>query len=253
MSTPRASSNPAPSRGPLRQYLRDLLRETVPTEVERALADHPHWTPDPPAAWCPRCGVTAGAGTVDPHAHPPAGCARCRAQPPPWQRLTRLSAYAEPVDGWIRDLKFAGGWSLAPWLGRQLARALPSAAPPPTLVVAVPLHWSRRWRRGYNQARLMSRALASELNLEEAAPLRRRHAARPQSRLSKTARAANLRRAFAAHPIDLTAHRILLVDDVKTTGATLATCTRLLKKQGALTVDCAVAAVTDPPDVRGAN
>ena len=96
----------------------------------------------------------------------------------------------------------------------------------------------------------MAWSLAAARGHEDAAVLRRRRAAGRQTRLSATARAKNLRNAFAAHRVDLTPFDVLLVDDVKTTGATLTACVRVLKRMGAQNVDCAVAAVTNPPDGR---
>lgn len=241
-----AAPPPAPDKQ-TRRRSPSLLSLFVPTDAERAARAFPAWAADAPDAACPRCGVSAGPGAVDP-ADPGAGCVRCRDRPPPWRRLTRLGSYAPPLDGWVRDMKFSNAWSLAPHLGRLLAAALPAGpAPRPVLVVPVPLHWSRRWRRGYNQAQLMARALAAARGLEEAPVLRRRRAARRQARLSATARAKNLRDAFAGHDVDLSPYNVLLVDDVKTTGATLTACVRILKQMGARQVDCAVAAVTDPP------
>ena len=240
---------PARNHVPRRTGLLSLL---APTDVERAARAFPDWAPDPPTAACPRCGVSTGPGVVDP-TDPTAGCARCRDRPPPWRRLTRLGPYAPPLNHWVRDLKFGSAWTLAPHLGRQLAAALPAGPHAhPVLVVPVPLHWSRRWRRGFNQARLIARALAAARGHDEAPVLHRRRAAHQQARLSAAARARNLRHAFAPQPVDLRPFDVLLVDDVKTTGATLAACVRVLKRMGARHVDCAVVAVTDPPDARPA-
>ena len=96
----------------------------------------------------------------------------------------------------------------------------------------------------------MAQALASARGYDHATVLSRRRAAQRQARLGATARAQNLRNAFAPHAVDLSPYDVLLVDDIKTTGATLTACTRILKRMGAQHVDCAVAAVTDPPDLR---
>lgn len=224
-----------------------LLSLFAPTDVQRAAHEHPDWAPEPPGAACPRCGVSTGPGVIDPST-PNTGCVRCRDRPPPWRRLTRLGAYAPPLDRWLRDLKFTQAWTLGPHLGGLLAAALPTGpAPRPVLVVPVPLHWFRRWQRGYNQSQLMAQALAAARGHEHAAVLYRRRAAQRQARLGATARAQNLRNAFAPHTVDLSPYDVLLVDDIKTTGATLTACTKILKRMGAENVDCAVAAVTDPP------
>ena len=117
--------------------------------------------------------------------------------------------------------------------GRDFARLLGGrlAASPlysdVDLVIPVPLHWTRRWRRGYNQAALIAREVARSLGAPcRERVLRRCRRTRSQARLQgKTARAANVAGAFALRrgPVPAARH-ILLIDDVFTTGATLAAC-----------------------------
>jgi len=125
----------------------------------------------------------------------------------------------------------------------------------PAVAVPIPLHYRRRWRRGYDQARLIARAFAREKAIPCASLLRRIRATSAQSTQgSLTARRRNPRGAFALEPVDLSGWSVWLIDDVCTTGATAERCARLLRRAGACRVHLAVAAVTDPREVaeRGA-
>jgi predicted amidophosphoribosyltransferase len=135
------------------------------------------------------------------------------------------------------------------WLGRELAANAPDYDR--ALVVPVPLHWWRRARRGYDQARFMAEGFAAARGLKVARLLRRVKLTRQQSLIqAHAARIANVRKAFRIRPVDLSGCTVWLIDDVKTSGATAHRCTRLLQQAGALRVNLAVAAVADP---RGAD
>ncbi len=199
----------------------------------------PDWHADKPDSYCPRCGASCGPGGLTAR-----GCAFCIGTEFPWHRLTRLGIYAPPLDEAIKAMKFARHWSMAGYLGRQLAQSLRGQSE--HLVCPVPLHRFRGWSRGYNQSQLMAEALAAELHWPMLPMLKRVRHTPPQSTLPPSRRISNLRSAFSAYPVDLAGCDVLLVDDVKTTGSTLRACAMQLKQCGARTIHCAVAAVADP-------
>jgi ComF family protein len=165
----------------------------------------------------------------------------------PLATLTSVGAYDGALREIIHALKYQGRRSIAAKLAAFMrvgaARVLRDA----DCVVPVPLHWRREHARGFNQARELARHL--ELPLVEA--LSRRRRTRPQVELSAEARRANVQGAFEARRPRLlrTTHTvtgltIVLVDDVATTGATLAACAAVLKDAGALNVRGLTAART---------
>jgi len=233
---------------PLRQYATELFDELAPRQVEAAVADAQAdgWSIDAPDNYCPRCGATVDASAVT-----AGGCLFCLGRRFAWQRLTRLGEYHEPMNDWVKAMKFGGQWRFGPWFGRQLGpRVGPALDDAAVLVVPVPMHWWRRTMRGFDQAKLMAQALAEARGWTYAPVLHRPRHAPPQSLLAPSQRHANIRGCFAARPVDLAGAPVVLVDDVKTTGATLGACARLLRKHGASVVHAAVAAVADPQGQR---
>ncbi|MGY3903572.1 ComF family protein [Aeromonas lusitana] len=157
-------------------------------------------------------------------------CGRCQRRPPPWQRLQVIGDYLPPYPTLIPRLKYAGQILLAPPLAHMLADHL-DLAQPPEVILPVPLHWWRQWRRGFNQAE----ELASTLGKITAIPcdnrlIQRTKATPQQTSLSAGQRRRNLRGAFQIAPH---AYRhVALLDDVVTTGATAGRLTRLLHESG---------------------
>jgi ComF family protein len=181
---------------------------------------------------CARCGIEA---SVSP-------CATCRAEPPPFDRTWVLGRYAPPLDGVIRALKFRREPALGRCLGALLARALgPEIRPalnslPSGLgvarVVAVPLSVERLAVRGYNQSLLIAQTFANHAGLAlDRKALMRPRAGPPQSSLDPQARRHNADGAFCAQPMPHAP--VIVVDDVMTTGATLADAARALRAAGA--------------------
>lgn len=113
------------------------------------------------------------------------------------------------------------------------------------VVVPVPMHWWRRLVRGVNAAEVVARALARLTGLRADSLLRRRRATVRQNRLPHDSRRGNVRGAFAARAGSVGGRRVLLVDDVVTTGGTVAECRRVLADAGAAAVHVAAIARAD--------
>jgi len=126
--------------------------------------------------------------------------------------------------------------TLADPLGGLLLRALPRDEAF-DLVVPVPLHWRKYWQRGFNQAGLLARRVASHTGIPVSPLLRRLRATASQAGLSNTSRRRNVAAAFACgRPGRAAGRKILLIDDVMTTGSTAAACASALKRAGAARV-----------------
>ncbi len=129
-------------------------------------------------------------------------------------------------------LKYHGARSVGRYFGKALGKYLATAEQfrDVDLVVPVPLHWTRKWERGYNQAEVIALEIADELHAE-AGPhiLRRVRRTRTQTKLGVEEKARNVKGAFEAISVQTGARHILLVDDVFTTGSTLTACFTALR------------------------
>lgn len=140
--------------------------------------------------------------------------------------------YSEGVRQRVYALKYGGAWKLGEQMGRDMAANARAAGMEPVLV-PVPLHWSRRLRRGYNQAEALARGLAAETGWRiDARLIRRSRRTRSNASLKHEQRAANVQNAFAAER-SACAGRFLLIDDVLTTGSTAGQCALALRQAGA--------------------
>jgi ComF family protein len=186
---------------------------------------------------CGRCGLpfAYSAGGAE-----EAECGRCLAEPPPFDRLRAAVAYGEVSRRVALRLKYSGRPGLAETLAHFMVRHV-RPGEGDALLVPVPLHRWRIWRRGYNQAALIASALARRTGLPAGLDLLIRTRATPPLRgLGRRERALAVRGAFKV-PTEsrarLAGRRILLVDDVYTSGATAAACARALKRGGAASVE----------------
>ena len=200
---------------------------------------HAQWVPR-----CARCGLRLAA--------PAAACGACLAESPPYAACSVAFDYGFPWDRLIADFKFGGQVARAGPLAQRLLQAVRhDASGLPDWVLPVPLSASRLAQRGYNQAWELARRIARALGLRSDATLLLRHLeGAPQASLGLAQRRANLNGAFVVDParrISLQGAHVALVDDVMTSGATLAEAARALQRAGAARVDAWVLARTPAP------
>ena len=168
-------------------------------------------------------------------------CGRCLQNPPPWCALVAVDDYVQPLSGLIHKLKFTGQSQLASPLARLLVLAVlharrSRALPKVDLIINVPLHSRRHWRRGYNQSDLLCRPLAHWLSCAYfSGALKRTRATAVQHRLNARLRKRNLKNAFHLE-LSVKGRHIAIVDDVVTTGSTVSELSRLLLQSGAASV-----------------
>lgn len=187
------------------------------------------------ASSCPLCGLPA----TEPDA-PRAPCGACLTTPPPWDALGFYALYEGPLQHLLLRFKFGQEFSLLPPLGIMLTLAA-ADLPPYDAVVPVPRHPRRLRDKGFNQSHELARHAAAltgiPLNWNA---LRRTRLTRPQIRLSAAERRVNPKGSFAAQGVE--GLRLLLVDDVMTTGATLRHAAQALLDAGAASARVAVVA-----------
>ena len=181
---------------------------------------------------CPQCALPSPHGQR---------CGACLRDEPHYDATLARWAYEFPVREMVQALKYQARLALAPWLARGVADLKPHDA---DCVIALPLHPARLSERGFNQsveiARLLARQWGLPLLLDACVKDR---LVEPQARLPWKARRKNIRGAFRC-VTDLGGRRIVVVDDVMTTGATLDEFAKTLKQRGAAHVTNVVIART---------
>lgn len=186
--------------------------------------------------WCPSCGLPfQGFEPGSSHL-----CGRCILDPPPYSGARSFGYYTAELSGIIQEFKFRGRKNLVGLLAPLLAGTFVESWKRPEFdfLVPIPLHPKRKRKRGFNQAALLSERLSRLIAVPccEAA-LRRVRDTAPQVGLSDSERLRNLRSAFQCKDPSLVAgKRLLLIDDVMTTGATLASAAAALVSAGAARV-----------------
>lgn len=186
-------------------------------------------TPLLPQPQCGVCGEPVASGSR---------CARCAKAPLAVDGILSIYVYTGPVQVAIRALKYHGLKAVADPLGAALVSYLAGSGVTPDVVVPVPLHPRRLRERGYNQSELLARSLGRRVSLpvETRALVRTRDTSAQAKAASAEERRRNVANAFACRGEAITGRKVLLVDDVCTTGATLSACAQALKAAGAARV-----------------
>lgn len=178
---------------------------------------------------CPRCAEPIESGE-------PSVCARCRNRALPLERIVSPWRFGGQLAVAIRRLKLAGHTDVARAIAPLWAPLIEAAAGSDALVVPVPTHWRRRFRRGFDHAWLLALHACAAVDLPRpVAALRKIRPSPPQSTLSAADRRGNLTDAFAVR-VPVAGRSIVLVDDVATTGTTLSECAKTLLAAGATRV-----------------
>ncbi|TIV66500.1 MAG: ComF family protein [Mesorhizobium sp.] len=184
--------------------------------------------------WCPVMGTPfthdMGEGFLS---------AEAIADPPPFERARAAVVYSGVARQMVQGLKYQDRTDLAPWMARWMMRAGAELIAEADIVVPVPLHWRRFLRRQFNQSAELARAV-SKLSGQQVG-------------LERHEREDNVRAAFRVPPeaeIEIAGRRVLVIDDVFTTGATVRAVAKALKKGGAGAVDVLTFARVLPGDFR---
>ncbi|MBI1190539.1 MAG: hypothetical protein GC200_07670 [Tepidisphaera sp.] len=244
---------PAPALSPWQQIERAWLGLTTPPLAQRALLHG--WRADAPGEACPRCASTVGAFESDDE-----GCPACRNRRLPWSRCIRLAEYQGLLRRCICEVKFTAwrrlGRDLGRLLGARIIESLEHAglSPAQAALVPVPSTFLRRLRRGIDHTHCIARGVRDVTGIPILPVLSRRHRP-PQSALPLSRRATNVRDTMRARARDLSGLTVIVLDDVRTTGATMTEACRALRRIDAPNrpahIWSAVLAVT--PDERRRN
>jgi len=190
--------------------------------------------------YCPCCGKSTGEYAII------AGrCADCEAIDLVFDSLVRIGRYTDVLRDLILKIKHSEEPKICEMLGKELFLAIKSRLPIEQIDIftAVPLHWRRRLYRGYNQSALLLNAAKKQGHCASKLLIRNRYTL-PQPGLTYRQRLRNIKGAFICRkPSKIEGKNICIIDDIKTTGATLAECSRVLKAAGANKVYAAVVAV----------
>ncbi len=184
---------------------------------------------------CRQCGLPLAQGQ--------GSCGHCLQHPPPFSRSVAAFTFAQPVDRLILAFKYRRQLAVGRLLSQLLAAHLRQSYARdswPQLITPVPLHWRRLLPRGFNQAALLARDLGAALQLPVVNCCRRKRHTTPQQGTGRRRRQRNLKAAFALRrnmAQAVSGRHIAIVDDVVTTGATVAEMSMTLVEAGATRID----------------
>lgn len=189
--------------------------------------------------YCPRLGIPF---VYDPG--PDMLSMEAIANPPAYQRARAAVRYDDVARTLVHALKYQDRTDLAPAMGRWMARAGHELLDGADMLMPVPLHWRRAWRRRYNQSGALARVIARQSGVKvNGEALRRIRATEQQIGLSRAQRATNVQGAFkvpADRQAEVQGRRVVLIDDVLTSGSTADACARALLRAKAAQVDLLV-------------
>lgn len=163
--------------------------------------------------------------------------------------LLRLGTFSAPLKDLIHRMKYNRQWALAELLATRLlahkgVRDLLDSA---DVLVPVPLHFLRQFRRGFNQAEIIARQLSKDSGKPVVRPISRVRHTESQTQLTRQKRMQNVRDAFRLnHPETIRGKHLVVIDDVMTTGATLQTVARTLRRARPASLSALLLAVADP-------
>lgn len=166
-------------------------------------------------------------------------CGKCLQKPPAFRQSSIAFRYEHPLDHLIHQFKYRRQLSSGKLLARLLAETCRHSERPDFLV-PVPIHWRKRWQRGFNQSELMAYWVGKHLGIPVLSACQQEHYHHSQKGLSRAQRSKNLRASFSINPaysLTIRAAKIALLDDVVTTTATARTLSELLLNAGANQVD----------------
>ncbi|SKA51891.1 comF family protein [Enterovibrio nigricans DSM 22720] len=174
-------------------------------------------------------------------------CGRCLTSAPAWNTLACVGSYTFPYTTLLHRFKYQRQYWLADELASLIATRIDEPAP---VISPIPMHWIRRWHRGYNHSNVLAQSLAKHLGVQCASDLLKRvRATRQQNGLNRQSRLSNLDDAFAVTAT--VPEHLALVDDVVTTGATMTQVCKLLRAHGAKRIDVYCLCRTPPPSGNG--
>ena len=189
--------------------------------------------------FCPRLGIPF---VYDPG--PELLSMEAIASPPAYARARAAVRYDDVAKTLVHALKYQDRTDLAPAMGRWMARAGQELLNEADWLIPVPLHWRRAWHRRYNQSGALAHAIERQSGIKVRGELLRRvRATEQQVGLSRPQRASNVQGAFkvsADRQSEVQGRRVVLIDDVLTSGATVDACARALLRAKAATVDVLV-------------